>query len=73
MVVCESDNYAYLKQSIQSIIDQTLKPSEIILIINGYFESNNIDDLKNEFSNKNGLISDELMTRITKRVKVKVF
>ena len=52
MVVCESDNYEYLKQSIQSIIDQTLKPSEIILIINGYFESNNIDDLKNEFSNK---------------------
>ena len=26
----------------------------------------------NEFSNKNGLISYELMTRITKRVKVKV-
>ena len=52
MVVCESDNYEYLKQSMQSIIDQTLKPSEIILIINGYFEAQNVDDLKNEFSNK---------------------
>ena len=52
MVVCESDNYTYLKQSIQSIIDQTLKPSELILIINGYFEAQNVDDLKNEFSNK---------------------
>ena len=52
MVVCERDNYAYLKQSIQSIIDQTLKPSEVILIINGYFEAQNVDDLKNEFSNK---------------------
>lgn len=52
MVVCESDNYTYLKQSIQSIIDQTLKPSEVILIINGYFEAQNVDDLKNEFSNK---------------------
>ena len=52
MVVCESDNYGYLKQSIQSIIDQTLKPSELILIINGYFEAQNVDDLKNEFSNK---------------------
>ena len=52
MVVCENDNYDYLKQSVLSIIDQTLKPSEIVLIVNGYFETKNIDDLKNKFSNK---------------------
>lgn len=52
MVVCENDNYDYLKQSVLSIINQTLKPSEIVLIVNGYFETKNIDDLKNKFSNK---------------------
>ena len=34
MVVCENDNYDYLKQSVLSIINQTLKPSEIVLIVN---------------------------------------
>ncbi len=52
MVVCESDNYDFLKQSVISVIDQTLKPGEIILIINGYFENKKINDLKNKFSDK---------------------
>ena len=52
MVVCENDNYDYLKQSVQSVFDQTLKPGEIILIINGQYEPKYIKDLKNKFSNK---------------------
>ena len=52
MVVCENDNYSYLKQSVQSVFDQTLKPGEIILIINGQYDPKNIKELKNKFSNK---------------------
>ena len=50
MVICAHDNYDYLKQSIKSICNQKMKPSELVLVINGYLRKNYLRDISKNFS-----------------------
>ena len=52
MVVCKFDNVKYLMESIRSILNQSLIPNELVLVINGDFPKNVIDKLHTNFSKK---------------------
>ena len=52
MVFCENDKYEFIEEALFSLVNQSKRPTEVILIQNGYYKKNNLEKIKEIFLKK---------------------